>query len=111
VRRDDQVTVAVRSDRGRPGPALVIQTDRFPGTDSVQICSVTTTPRAASLFRLALPANKETGQVQPSQVMVDKIEAVRRDRCGAKIGKVDGALVLALNRLLAFALGATGLRS
>ena len=41
--------------------------------------------------------------------MVDKIMAVRRDRCGARIGKVDPAAMLALNRL-AFVVGVTGLR-
>jgi mRNA-degrading endonuclease toxin of MazEF toxin-antitoxin module len=40
--------------------------------------------------------------------MVDKIMAVRRDRCGARIGKVDPAAMLALNRLLTFVVGVTG---
>ena len=39
------------------------------------------------------------------QVMIDKIMAVRRDRCGESIGKVDAPTMLALNRLLAFVLG------
>ncbi len=108
MQRGDLVTVAVSGDYGKPRPALVIQTDHLPETDSVLICLVTTTLRAAPLFRLPLPANKETGLLQPSQVMVDKIMAVRRDRCGARIGKVDGASMLALNRLLAFVVGATG---
>jgi hypothetical protein len=34
--------------------------------------------------------------------MVDKIMAVRRDRCGAPVGRVDDA---ALGRLLAFMVG------
>lgn len=37
--------------------------------------------------------------------MVDKIVAVRRDRCGAPIGRADTASLIALGRLLAFTIG------
>jgi mRNA interferase MazF len=37
--------------------------------------------------------------------MVDKIMAVRRDRCGAPVGRADEATLLALSRLLAFIVG------
>jgi mRNA interferase MazF len=105
MQRGDLVTVAVSGDYGKPRPALVIQTDHLPETDSVLVCLLTTTVRAAPLFRFPLPADKDTGLAQPSQVMADKIMAVRRDRCGSPVGKVDAPTMLALNRLLAFILG------
>ena len=108
MERGDLVTVAVAGDYGKPRPALVIQSDHLPETDSVLVCLLTTTLRDAPLFRFELPANPETGLKQPSQVMVDKIMAVRRDRCGARIGKVDPSTMLALNRLLAFVVGVAG---
>jgi mRNA interferase MazF len=108
VQRGDLVTIALSGDFGKPRPALVIQTDHLPDTDSVLVCLVTTTTRAAPLFRFSLPANNETGLAEPSQVMVDKIMAVQRNRCGARIGKVDAASMLALNRLLAFVVGVAG---
>ena len=108
MERGDLVTVAVSGDYGKPRPALVIQTDHLPETDSVLVCLLTTTIRDAPLFRLPLPANQQTGLAVPSQIMVDKIMAVRRDRCGTRIGKVDPATMLALNRLLAFVVGVTG---
>jgi mRNA interferase MazF len=40
--------------------------------------------------------------------MVDKIIAVRRDRCGAPIGRIDDAVLLALGRMLAFVVGLAG---
>jgi len=52
-------------------------------------------PRAAPLYRLTLPAGEATGLREPSQVMVDKIMAVRRDRCGAPIGRADDGTLLA----------------
>ncbi len=108
MERGDLVTVAVSGDYGKPRPALVIQTDHLPETDSVLVCLLTTTVRDAPLFRLPIPAGGETGLLQPSQVMVDKIMAVRRDRCSKRIGKVDPVTMLALNRLLAFVVGVTG---
>lgn len=108
MQRGDLVTVAVSGDYGKPRPALVVQTDHLPETDSVLVCLLTTTLRDAPLFRFPIPAGGETGLLQPSQVMVDKIMAVRRDRCGKRIGKVDPTAMLALNRLLAFVVGVTG---
>lgn len=105
MRRGDLVTVALPGDYGKPRPALVIQSDFLPETDSVLVCLLTTTLREAPLYRLSLPAGEETGLREPSQAMVDKIMAVRRDRCGAPIGRADDAAMLALGRLLAFVVG------
>jgi mRNA interferase MazF len=105
MRRGDLITVAVSGDYGKPRPALVIQTDFLPETDSVLVCLLTTTLRAAPLYRLSLPAGEATGLREPSQVMVDKIMAVRRDRCSPPIGRADDTALLALGRLLAFVIG------
>lgn len=105
MKRGDLVTVALSGDYGKPRPALVIQSDFLPATDSVLVCLVTAVVRAAPLYRLSLPADDETGLREPSQVMVDKIMAVRRDRCGEPIGRIDAAALLALGRLLAFVVG------
>lgn len=74
--------------------------DFLPDTDSVLVCLLTTTLRAAPLYRLSLPAGEETGLREPSQVMVDKVMAVQRDRCGAVFGRIDGAVLLTLGRML-----------
>jgi mRNA interferase MazF len=105
VKRGDLITVALSGDYGKPRPALVIQSDFLPETDSVLVCLLTSTLRAAPLYRLSLPDGEGTGLREPSQVMVDKIMAVRRDRCRAPIGTVDDATLAALNRLLAFVVG------
>ena len=105
MRRGDLVTVAVAGDYGKPRPALVIQSDFLAETDSVLVCLLTTTLRGVPLYRLSLPAGPDTGLHAPSQVMVDKIMAVRRDRCGAPIGRVDEAALVALGRVLALVVG------
>lgn len=105
MKRGDLVTVALSGDYGKPRPALVIQSDFLAETDSVLVCLLTTTLREAPLYRLTLPAGAESGLREESQVMVDKIMAVRRGRCGAPIGRVDEAGMMALARLVALMVG------
>ena len=105
MKRGDLVTVAISGDYGKPRPALVIQSDFLHETDSVLVCLLTTMQRDAPLYRLLVPVDEGTGLREPSQVMVDKIMAVRRDRCGVPIGRLDDAALLALGRLLAFVVG------
>lgn len=105
MKRGDIVAVAISGDYGKPRPAVIIQSDLLPGTDSVLVCLITTTQRDAPLHRLAIPANDRTGLRAPSEIMVDKVMAVRRARCGGPIGRVDESTMLALGRLLMFAIG------
>jgi mRNA interferase MazF len=105
VRRGDLITVTLGGDFDKPRPALVIQSSYLAETDSVLVCLLTSTVREAPLYRLSLAASEATGLHQPSQVMVDKIMAVHRDRCGIPIGRADDAAMLALGRLLAFGVG------
>lgn len=105
MKRGTLLTVAVSGDYGKPRPALVVQSDWLGETDSVLVCLLTTTLLEAPLYRLAVPATPETGLRAPSQVMVDKIIAVRRSRCGPAIGRLGQPETLALNRLLALVLG------
>ncbi len=105
MKRGDLITVAASGDYGKPRPALVIQSDFLNKTDSVLVCLFTTALRDASLYRISLPPGEAIGLRQPSQMMVDKIMAVRRERCGPPVGRADGASLLALGRLLAFVVG------
>ena len=105
MKRGDLVTVAVSGDYGKPRPAVVIQSDWLAETDSVLVCLVTSTLRDASLHRLTLEPSTANGLRARCQVMVDKIMAVRREKCGTIFGHLDKAEIIALNRLLALAIG------
>ena len=107
MRCGDIVTVATQGDYGKPRPAVVIQSDKLDGTDSVLVCLLTSTPRAAPLFRLDVPIDGATGLRVPSQVMVDKIMAVRRDKCGQSVGRLDAATLVSLGRMIALLTGIT----
>ena len=105
MKRGEIVTVAVQGDYGKPRPAVVIQSDWLAETESVLVCLLTSTTRETPLYRLTVRSTPETGLRQVSQIMVDKIMAVRRDKCGPAIGRLDEVATLALNRLLALVIG------
>jgi mRNA interferase MazF len=105
MKRGDIVTVAAAGDYGKPRPAVIIQSDWLDETDSVLVCLMTTTRRAAPLYRLDIASGGETGLRTESQIMVEKIVAVRRDKCGPPIGRLDAASLTSLGRMMALMIG------
>ena len=99
------MTVALPGDYGKPRPAVVIQSERLAATDSLLVCPLTSAQREAPLYRLAITPDAENSLRRASDIMVDKITAVRRARLGAAIGTLGGAHLLALDRMLALAVG------
>ena len=59
----------------------------------------------APLIRQTIDPTPENGLRKNSQVMVDKVMSVRRDRVGSVIGRVDSASMLAVTRALAVFVG------
>ena len=106
MRRGDVVLVAVPGDYGKPRPAVVIQTDLANEThDSFVVCPITSYIQDAPLFRLDVVPTAENGLKKPSQVMVDKIVAVRREKVRQVVGKLDDGIMIRINRSLVFWLG------
>lgn len=95
------MTVALAGDFGKPRPALVVQSDKFAGIDSVTVLLLTSTLVDAPLLRIAVMPNALNGLQRPSQIMIDKAITVRRDRVGQVIGQLDDDIMLAMTRSLA----------
>lgn len=103
------MTVALPGDHGKPRPAVIVQSDLFNETHaSVTVAPVTSTIVNAPLFRLAVEPSPRNGLRALSQVMVDKVTAVRRERIGASIGELEPELMMRINRALALWLGIAG---
>lgn len=108
MRRTEIWTVSGGPDyAGKPRPAVILQDDRF-DTDSVTLCPFTADPTDAPLFRLVVEATPTTGLSATSMLMVDKITTVRRTKLGERIGELDDADVVRLNRTVVTFLGIAG---
>ena len=105
MQRGDIVTVAAPGDYGKPRPALVIQSDLFDALPSVTLCLVTSTLRDAPIFRITVDPSPANGLQRVSQIQVDKILTVARERIGGVIGRLDDTTLLKVNRSLAVFVG------
>jgi mRNA interferase MazF len=105
VRRGEIWTVSGGGYAGRPRPAVILQDDRFDATASVTICAFTSDPTDAPLFRLAIEPGESNGLRSPSRLMVDKLTTVAKDKLGERIGRLDDADMVRLNRTILVFLG------
>ena len=100
--RGSVVVVALPGDYGKPRPALVVQSDLFNQTHaSISVIPLTTTLIDTPIFRLTIEPSPTNGLRALSQLMVDKLTAVRRDRIGDPVGMVDDDKMLHVTRALA----------
>jgi mRNA interferase MazF len=105
MRPGDVVTVALPGDDGKPRPALILQSDRFPDHPSVTLLPITSTLRDAPMVRMDLAPAPGNGLRMPSQIMVDKAVTVPRGRIGGVIGRLAEVELLAVTQALAVFLG------
>ncbi len=109
MKRGEIWTIAGGGDYpGKPRPAVILQDDRFDGTDSLTICPFTTDPADLPLFRLAVAPSPANGPRLACRLMVDKISTVRRTRLEDRLGRLSAADMLRLNRAIVVFLGIAG---
>jgi mRNA interferase MazF len=108
VRRGEIWTVSGGAGyAGEQRPAVIVHDDRF-DTDSLTLCPFTTDPTEAPLFRLPVEPAMRNGLDGGSRIMVDKLTTVRRAKLGEKVGALDDADIVRLNRALVVFLGIPG---
>lgn len=90
---------------GKPRPAVIVQDDRFDATASITICVFTTDETEAPLFRLPIEPSERNGLRSTSRLMVDKLATVSKERLGERIGRLDDADVIRLDRAIMVFLG------
>jgi mRNA interferase MazF len=105
MRRGDLVTVALSGHYGKPRPALVIQSDLFDAHPSITVLPVTSELRDTPLFRITVEPNEDNGLRVTSQIMVDKVHTIPKEKLGSPFGKLSDEIMLAVNRALAVFLG------
>ena len=103
MKRGDVFTGVLPGDYGKPRPVVIVQTDLIATVESVLVCPVTSDDLDAPLVRI--PIEPSAGVDHHSFIMCDKVMAVRREKCRQRIGALDAATLVVLNRALTFVLG------
>ncbi len=106
MKRGDVVIVSIQGDYGKPRPAVIVQSDLFNDShSSIILCPLTSDIQEAPLFRITIEPNKDNGLTKQSQIMIDKVTALKRERIVQHIGHIDDDSMIKLNRSLALFLG------
>jgi mRNA interferase MazF len=105
VNRGEIWSVAGGVYASKPRPAVLIQDDRFDGTDSVTVCPFTWASVEAPLMRVRIEADELSGLDSASWIMVDKLTTVRRANVTQRIGRLSAAQMVDLERLVMVFLG------
>ncbi len=108
MRRGNVVLMVVPGDLGKPRPGVIVQADGLgDATTSVLVCPVSSDVREGMYIRPIVEPSSDNGLRLTSQVMTDKLLALRRDRIRRVIGRLDPAARGALDRALLVVLGLT----
>jgi len=105
VKRGDVVLAVVPSELGRPRPGVIVQADEFKDLSTVFICPVTSDVQERLPLRPIIEARPSNGLRLRSQIMTDKMIALRQDRVRQVIGHIDSETSEQLDRALLVVLG------
>ena len=73
----------------KPRPAVILQNDRFAGTESVTVCPLTSVRIEGHLFRIPVFPDGANGLPSPSWLAADKILTIPKTKLGTFIGRID----------------------
>jgi mRNA interferase MazF len=105
MKRGDLVLVATPGDFGKTRPSLIVQTNLFTEHPSVTICLLTSHLKQTPLFRYSVEPHPNNGLTVSSQVQIDKIMTVPREKIGAVIGELTDKQMSEITKLLALWIG------
>lgn len=106
MKRGDLVTVALQGEFGKPRPALIVQSDLFNAEHAtLSVLPITSEIIGTPIFRITLEPSNANGLRKVSQIMVDKIVSIKRDKVGEPFGRLEEETMLRVNRALAVWLG------
>jgi mRNA interferase MazF len=106
VKRGDVVLVVVPRELGRPRPGVVVQADEFnEELSTIIICPISSGVQDKLRLRPIIEAEPSNGLRLRSQIMTDKMIALRHDRVRSVIGQIDAETSEHLDRALLVMLG------
>ena len=105
LKRGD-IVIVTQGELGRPRPAVIVQTDELgETTTSALACPITSALTERLPVRPTVQPDANNGLRVPSQIMTDKLLALRRDRIRRVIGRIDAETSEQLDRALLVLLG------
>jgi mRNA interferase MazF len=106
VKRGSVVVMVAPGDLGKPRPAVVVQAEGFGDNPlSVIVCPVSSDIVGTPRVRPIVEPSSKNGLRLRSQIMTDKLIAVRRDRIRQTIGTLEEDVCEQLDRALLVVLG------
>lgn len=106
INRGSVVLIVGPGELGKPRPGVVIQADKFANEIStVFVCPISSDIQTTLSLRPIIDVTPENGLRLRSQVMTDKMFALRRDRIRRVIGQIDALTSEQLDRALLVLLG------
>ena len=84
---------------------MIIQSDYFSYHINVTLLPITSTLVDAPLLRVDVYPTIENGIQKPSQIMIDKVMTIRRDKIGPTFGRVEKKIMTEVERKLLVFLG------
>jgi mRNA interferase MazF len=106
VKRGDVVVLVAQGDIGKPRPGVIVQADELSeSTTSVLVCPMSSDLRELKYTRPIIDPSATNGLRERSQVMTDKIDALRRNRIRRVVGSLEPEAIDRLNTALLVVLG------
>jgi mRNA interferase MazF len=105
ITRGDVLIMVVLSDLGRLRPGIIVQGDDFTGLSTVFVCPLSSGLQDTLPLRPVIEVAPENDLRLRSQIMTDKLVALRRDRIRRVIGRIDADTSEQLDRALLLVLG------
>ena len=105
MKRSDLVTVVLPGDLGKPRPAVILQSDLFPHSLTVVVAPMTSEISDVPFARITVYPTENNGLKKPTQIMLDKITNLRREKVGRVIGSLEQARMEQVEKALTILLG------
>ena len=106
MKRGDIILMVAPGELGKPRPGVVVQSDELgEATTTVLVCPLSSDLRGSPHLRPIVEPSSDNGLRLSSQMMTDKLIALRRDRVRRIVGKIDQPSRDALDRALIIVLG------
>jgi mRNA interferase MazF len=111
VKRGDVVLIVSQGDMGKPRPGVIVQADELGDTtNSIVICPMSSDVSDFHRLRPVIEPTAGNGLQLRSQIMTDKVSALRRDRVRRVLGSLDEDTSDQLDAALLLVLGLAGRR-